>query len=212
LCMGTEVSRDAVEAARPATELADAGSPALEGREVPGLELADWIVAEESDDRVVLLRALPEPEDLGAGDIRDWELIVISTELPKADPDDSDWMLNQWSSCALTLPLDGLESALGTLDPENLPNAESTAVSLLVTEFACNSGEDAEGRVEVVELVETETTVEVVLATRPRAGAHTCPSNPATPFTLELAAPLGDRQLLNAGVLPSRTIAVPLGG
>ena len=53
------------------------------------------------------------------------------------------------------------------LDPAAIPEAGDERISLLVTESACNSGDPATGRVELVELVETESTVEIVIGVRP---------------------------------------------
>lgn len=59
----------------------------------------------------------------------------------------------------------------------------------------------------MIELIETETTVEFVLGIESRGGAQNCPSNPPTPFTLELAAELGDRTILDAGLVPARQLS-----
>lgn len=37
----------------------------------------------------------------------------------------------------------------------------------------------------------------------------TCPSNPPTPFTVDLEQPLADRTILNAAVVPARTVTLP---
>jgi hypothetical protein len=42
----------------------------------------------------------------------------------------------------------------------------------------------------------------VTLAVVPRTGAQDCQGNPDTPFTLELDAPLGDRELLDGAHSP----------
>ncbi|WP_456785723.1 hypothetical protein [Cellulomonas sp. P5_C5] len=117
-------------------------------------------------------------------------------------PDGPAWRLSAFGSCALTISYPGSGSAMLTLDPAAPPSPGSTEVALLVTEAACNSGQDADGRIEVVELRETASAVEVALAVTPRGGAHDCPSNPPTPFTIELDEPLGDRLLLDASTVP----------
>ena len=94
-----------------------------------------------------------------------------------------------------------------------LPESDDERIALLVTESACNSGGQATDRVELVELVETETTVGVVIGVRPHEDgmARTCISNPPTPFTVDLEEPLGDRAIMNAAVVPQREIALPEG-
>jgi hypothetical protein len=79
---------------------------------------------------------------------------------------------------------------------------------VLVTEHACNSGEDARGRITVAAIDEDDDSVTVTLAVRPRGGAQECPSNPETPFVIELSAPLGDRALLDGSSVPARDATV----
>jgi hypothetical protein len=42
----------------------------------------------------------------------------------------------------------------------------------------------------------------------PEADSVTCPSNPATPFSVELSQPLGDRAIVDASVVPPRPVTV----
>ena len=74
--------------------------------------------------------------------------------------------LDRATSCALRIDLGGLVEARVALDPAALPEAGDERISLLVTESACNSGDPATGRVELVELVETESTVIAVAVVR----------------------------------------------
>ncbi|MGI8999064.1 MAG: hypothetical protein ACR2GO_05090 [Candidatus Limnocylindria bacterium] len=84
------------------------------------------------------------------------------------------------------------------LDPE------MTEIGVLVTEQACNSGEDAQGRILEPEIIGGADSVTVVFAVRPRGGGQDCQSNPETPFLLTLDEPLGDRQLLDGSEDPAR--------
>ncbi len=210
-CLGTPIPAAALETPRPATELGERDHPALDGLEVPDLDLADWTVVTETDDTVVLLRELPEPQDRGAGDVRTHERITISVVDAPNIPESPAWMLTAAGECAIVRDLGDLGFGTVTLDPSQPPDPAATQVALQVTEFACNSGQDATGRVEVIELVETEETVEVVVGIQPRSGAADCQSSPPTPFVLELDAALGTRTLLDASVLPARPIALPAG-
>lgn len=120
------------------------------------------------------------------------------------------WAVVESSACTPTLALGQLSAGAITLDPSSSPDPNGKSVPLLVTELDCNSGQNAEGRVEVVRLVETVSTVEIVVGVRRAAvGAASCQGNPPTPFTVHLERPLGDRAVLNAAVVPSRAIDLP---
>jgi len=206
LCQGNEVPVQALEDPRPASELAPDAMPALDGRGVSDFDPLDWLIAQESSDRVMLMDKLAVPDDDGRGDIREYMYIVISTDAMPAQPGESEWAVVESSTCSPTLDLGELDAGRVSLDPSSLPAPESDRLALLVTEFACNSGQDASGRVELVELAETESTVEVVIGVRPSGAPASCQGNPATPFTVDLERPLGDRVILNAAVVPAREI------
>ena len=207
LCQGNEVPSQALISPKPATELTADAAPALDGRNVSDFAPIDWLIAQQSNDRVMLMNKLEVPSDQGGGDIREYEYIVISTKSMGAQSGQPAWAVVESSTCSPTLDLGHLSAAAVALDPSSPPDPESDRLVLLVTEMECNSGRDADGRVEVVELTETESTVELVLGVR-ASGAReaSCPSNPATPFTVELERPLADRVLLNAAVAPAREI------
>ncbi len=213
LCQGTPVSVQALQDARPATDLAPDVVAVLEGPLMPiEAPLSDWVIETEAAEYVVIMRRIEPPLDLGGGDVVDYDLVAISAGAEHAIPLTPPWGLDRASSCALRIDLGGLVEASVALDPDALPEAGDDRISLLVTESACNSGDPATGRVELVELVETETTVEIVIGVRPNVpddgspSVHTCQGNPATPFTVELEEPLGDRMILDAAVVPPREI------
>jgi hypothetical protein len=81
---------------------------------------------------------------------------------------------------------------------------ETTELDVLVTERACNSGEDARGRIVEPAIIPTAEAIVVVFGVIPRGGNHTCPSNPETPTRLVLPEPLGDRLLLDGSAVPPR--------
>ncbi|MBU4517720.1 MAG: hypothetical protein KJ776_15970 [Proteobacteria bacterium] len=205
-CLGTPIPADAVTDPRPATELDEDGRAALRGLEVPTIDPVEWTIASAGPEQVVLLRKLAEPEDLGAGDVRTHERMVISIVDAPNIPNSPAWMLSAHGTCALATDTPGAGTATVTLDPAQPPDPASTDVPLLVTERACNSGLDAEGRIEVASLRETDAVVEVIITVRPRGGGQDCQGNPPTPFTLTLDEPLGDRDLLDASVAPPRFI------
>ncbi len=210
LCQGNEVPLQALNNPRPASGLGPEAAPALDGRNVEQFDPAAWLIAQESRDRVMLMNRLAVPQDDGHGDVRDYMYIVISTNSMASEPGKPVWAVVESSTCTPTLDLGELRAGAVTLDPSLPPAPESNRVALLITEFDCNSGQNAEGRVEIVKLLETESTVEVVLGVRP-SGAQwaTCQGNPATPFMVDLERQLGNRAILNAAVLPAREIAAP---
>lgn len=75
-------------------------------------------------------------------------------------------------------------------------------------QVACASGEPAAGRVTLERLMEHEDRVELVIGVEtPPGDGQTCPSNPPTPFTVELDEPLGARALVDVAVYPERELA-----
>ncbi|MEV7604377.1 hypothetical protein AB0N65_02925 [Paenarthrobacter sp. NPDC089322] len=210
LCQGNKVPVYALENPRRASELAPEAAPALGGLNVEQFNPGTWLIAQESSDRVMLMNKLAAPQDSGQGDVRDYTYIVISTHSMMSEPGKPVWAVVESSTCTPTLDLGELRAGGVTLDPASPPVPESDRLALLVTESDCNSGQNAEGRVEVVNLIETESTVEVVIGVRPAiAQVASCQGNPATPFTVDLEQPLGDRAVLNAAVMPAREIAIP---
>lgn len=182
----------------PAGAVDDAGAPAFD----PSL---DWKVVHQSDDRVDLVRELDQPVDNVGGDVRTHasrtlELITDSGNVPDG------WLLTSAGPCAQRLVTDG---DLGDADLmlAETPSPGDTVVELRVVERRCASGQSAEGRIELVELTETADEVRLRIGVRPPEGSQqTCPGNPSTPFTVELSEPLGDRQIVDASVVPARPV------
>ena len=210
VCGSTPVSAQALAEAKPAIELPDEVIAALEHVNSPVTgPLSEWLIAEQTPEHVVIMRRLDTPVDLGAGDVRDYELVSISAS-PGAMPLTPPWGVDTATNCTPRIdPGTGIEASMA-LDPDDLPGPDSERIALLVTEHACNGGSPATGRVELVALVETATTVEVVIGVRPHFDdmARTCISNPPTPFAIDLEQPLGDRAIMDAAVVPQREITV----
>jgi hypothetical protein len=167
-----------------------------------------WMVAEQTADRLVLLR----PMDVDSQDPlidRDHEVVGIG----RVDDESlsSDWMVMSHGSCALTLDLDGLTVPSIRLDPASRPNPSDTELHLLVTEPSCNSGQNAKGRVEIVAVDESEDAIALIIGIRPKTGWADCPSNPATRVTVSLEAPLGDRVIFNATLAQPVPLTFPAG-
>jgi hypothetical protein len=161
-----------------------------EGEGLPG---EGWIRAAQTDD-VVLFVARAQ----GMA----WSMVKVERR-------DGVWSTDGYGACNLQPDVpDGMNLAVFRLSPDAELMPETTEVDLLVTELACNSGQDARGRIRVLDLVPAADTVTVIIAVVPRPGGHDCPGNPATPFTLSLPEPLGDRVILDGSEVPPRDAAL----
>ncbi|MDF0512482.1 hypothetical protein PX701_02495 [Agromyces sp. H3Y2-19a] len=212
-CQGVEVTAGALDERTPASSLPSELAALLEDSPVvPIDDLDDWFVAVSSDDHVVLMRELEPPVDLGGGDVRDFDLFSASAS-PGAMPIDDVWGVDVSTSCTPRIDLGGRGEAMLALDPDALPDPGDREIAMLATERSCNSGRPATGRIEVIDVVETDTAVELVVGVVPNGdGAYTCQSNPPTPFTVALERELGDRVLLDASVVPAHEIVAPAAG
>nr|WP_062341299.1 hypothetical protein [Herbidospora sakaeratensis] len=180
----------------PATRLGADGRAALRGTEVHApADLAAWHIVEESPDRVALIGEIEQPDAPDFGDSTHQYLLI-----ERFGPNNG-WHLRTSTRCSLHRVFPGLDDA-----DLALGSAAGTRLNLLVTERACASGQPAVGRVELVELEETDREVRVAVAVRPKIGGATCQGNPPTPFTVELSRTLGDRSVVNVGVHPARRL------
>jgi hypothetical protein len=204
LCQGTRVPGDVLTDGATADQLGDEASAALDGASVPEIEPEQWRVLTESATQVYLIRELTEPRD-NDGERRTHELMGIE-RTDQTEEGGEGWQLWQHGDCALRYDLGGLGDAIVALDPDNPPDPASSQVHLLVTEAACASGKPADGRVTLERRAQLEDRVELVIGVEIQPGAHDCPSNPPTPFTVELDEPLGDRTLLDVAVYPEREL------
>jgi len=163
---------------------------------------AAWIVVEQSDSVVALLRPLGGLIHDGGG-LLDHELSVA-----RRVPADGLWVAER-STCGLRRDADPLAHADVRVSPDALTPAARAAseLELLVTERSCNSGEDAEGRVEVVTLEERADEIVVWIAVRPRDGVLLCPGNPLTRFVVALDAPVGDRDIVDGSMVLRHEVA-----
>ena len=203
LCLQHTIDADVLKAATPVADLTgDAATVLAEAQSDDGTPLtldpnAGWVLAGQEDESLLIIRPLAKGEAEGYGPPgSDHEIIEIS-RLHGTNTDPSAWYVTGNSVCPLTIDLGGLTVPTVGLDPTHMPSSDTTELNLLVTERECNSGQDADGRVKLVSLDETDDTVTVTIGVMSRGGDQTCPSNPATPFTVKLAAPLGDRTLMD---------------
>lgn len=191
----------------PADAVDDVGDPAFDDADIGDADETSWRIVRATDDRVELLRELDDPQDLGDGDVRTHEVRVAERITGTTNVPDGTWMLTASGPCTPRVVLgNDLGEADLTLAADPSPDART--LELLVHERACASGQPADGRIEVVSLDETPGQVRLLLGVRPLDGAQTCPSNPPTPFTVELAEPLGTREVVDASVVPARPLRV----
>ena len=202
-CLDHDIEAAVLNAATPVSELTgEAATMVAEAQNDLGEPLkldpdAGWVLAGQGDESLLIIRPFAAGEVVDGGPPNsDHEIIEIS-RLHGTNTDPNAWYITANSVCPLTIDLGGLSVPSVALDPAHLPDAASTDVQLLVTERECNSGQTADGRVKLVSLVETEESVTVTVGVKPRGGDQTCPSNPATPYTVKLAAPLGERTLID---------------
>jgi len=206
-CGGSVYDADELADAPPASSLTGGPAGAVDDLGDPAFDpTLDWSVVHQDDGRVDLVRELEEPFDNGGGDIRTHESSSLERITGSSNVPDGTWMLMSAGPCAPRLVDDtGLEVADVTL--ADTPAPEDSTLDLLIQERACASGQDADGRIEV-DLAETATQVRLRVGVRPLPGGQNCPSNPGTPFTVELAEPLGDREVVDASVVPARPVTV----
>lgn len=165
---------------------------------------AGWGVAARSDDEVVLLRAVDGGPAAAGGDTH--EALRLAPAPSELQDGSGRWFVWSAGSCTLrTSDALGREADVRLADT---PSPEDTELTLLVNERQCASGRDAEGRIDLDELTLTEDEVRVRVSVRPAGGDQECPGNPWTPFTLDLGEPLGDRTVVDAGLVPATPLAV----
>jgi hypothetical protein len=208
LRQGTPVPASVLADGATADQLGPEAAAALEGASVPEVDPEQWRVLTETSTQVYLIRELPEPRDSDDGERRTHELLGIEWT-DQTEEGGEGWQLWRHGDCALRYDLGDLGGAIVALDPDNSPDPTSATVHLLVTEAACASGKPADGRVTLERLVEREDRVEVVVAVEPLPGdGQNCPSNPPTPFTVELDESLGERTLVDVAVYPERELVL----
>lgn len=187
--------------AGPAGATDDAGSRAFDPSE-------DWRVVHQSEDRVDLVRKLDEPFDNGGGDIRSHESRTLERITGATNVPDGTWLLTSAGPCTQRLATTGNLGEADLTLPRP-PEPDSSTLDLFVHERACASGQNAEGRIELVSIEETTDQVRLHIGVSPRGGGQDCQGNPPTPFTVELSEPLGDRQVVDASVVPARPVTAP---
>lgn len=122
---------------------------------------------------------------------------------PVGEDGASTWSVEDADVCQPELALGVARGGEWELDSSaGEPTAESTRLSLLVTERACASGQAPDGRIREPFVREAEDWVGIGWAIEPLTGGQDCQGNPSVPVTVTLERPLGDRVLLDLGTFP----------
>jgi hypothetical protein len=212
LCSGLQVSREALDARLPLSEIDEQGRIALaeavwdDGSPIDLAPEDGWYVVTSTDDMVAVMRDVDVVQDLVSPGIDPDREVQTVSRVENASNLEPGWYGSSRGPCALTLDLG--DRTVPGIEFQMPPDAESNELRLLVTEQSCNGGADAAGRVEVLNLEETDSQVRLILGVRPRGGLNACPGHPATPFAVNLSEPLGDREVLHAGLADPRPLAV----
>jgi hypothetical protein len=131
----------------------------------------------------------------------DWFWIEVTA-------DGSGWKPGSMGTCELRVVLSTeFGPASWALNPAfGSPSADTTELQILVWERACSSGSPATGRMSAPVIDYGADTVTITIGVRPlqvEPGAGlSCPMPPGTPASVRLSEPLGERTLLDGGVLP----------
>jgi hypothetical protein len=183
---GAELGEDAAAAAMRA-ELAGGGDPQL--------PRSGWHRVAGSDSRAQFVaRGVGTP----------WVSIAV-------EKGPSGWTLDSAGECHLAVLVGaGVGHATWWLDPAAGPVGPATRqLQALVHEDACASGRAPVGRVVPPLIAYGDDAVVVVLGVVPLPGDQDCPGAPPAPYTIDLREPLGNRALLDGGVVPPRDATKP---
>lgn len=164
--------------------LAQARDPAIYPRQ-------GWVRVLSRPDRAVFLA--PGPRETP------WLMVV-------AVPGTVEWQVDSFGACQLGLALpEDVLAGEWWLDPAfPAPQPDDVTVRAIVRERACASGRSPVGRVLDPIVVYGREEIQVTIPIRRRPGPNDCAGDVNIAYLIELDEPIGDRALLDAGVLPPR--------
>jgi hypothetical protein len=182
---GAELGGDAAAAALR-TVLAEGGDPQL--------PRSGWHRVAASDSRAQFVaRGVGTP----------WVVIAVENG-------PSGWSMDLAGECRLTVVIPaGLNLASWWIDPAaGVPGPEATTLKVLVHE---QCGRSAEGRIAAPAVIYQPDAIIVVFGVvKPSGGQDTiCLDSPPTRYEVVLTEPLGQRRLLDGGVVPPRDATKP---
>jgi len=120
------------------------------------------------------------------------------------------WAFATGGFCLPEVLLERRVSALWTL-PSNAARPQEATVQfvVLVTDRICTGGQPVGARLLPPVITYTEGSVFIVFSARPYQGLTTCEGKPPTEALVHLREPLGNRNLLDAGVFPPADPTTP---
>ena len=123
------------------------------------------------------------------------------------------WTLDLAGECGLVVVLGpGIGPAAWWLDPAaGLPGPETREFTALVQEQSCAGGRPPDGRIAAPLVVYRPDAVIVVFGVVPLPGGQDCQGSPPGKVRIVLTEPLGQRRLLDGGVVPPRDATKPPG-
>jgi hypothetical protein len=202
-CYGVKTTIAGFESAPSVAELRDDPGAAAFADLVGDLE--GWRAVVIEGTRLGAIRVLDPPDTLD-GDVRDHERVMVELIGDAAGPDVSNgWMMTSAGPCVLRAELGHLGPASVFLDGDGSLDPNTSKLDLLVVEQSCASGQSATGRVQV-DVDATADEIRLLVGVEPAEGAQTCPSNPATPVTVDLDEPIGDRRVVDVSRYPEREV------
>lgn len=120
------------------------------------------------------------------------------------------WGLASGGSCTPSLVIEGRVPATWVLAHDQpAPNRGTNVITALVTDQGCTGGEPVGDRLLPPFVTYTEASVYIVFTARPHQGLTTCEGKPPTAALVQLREPLGNRDLLDAGVFPAAAPRAP---
>ena len=122
----------------------------------------------------------------------------------------ANWTPAGGGACRPEVLLEDQSPATWTLQPNRpAPGRSTMEFTALVTETACTGGEPVDRRLLPPSITYTDDAVLIVFAASPLQGIATCQGIAPTEAVVRLREPLGDRQLLDAGVFPPAEPVAP---
>ena len=100
----------------------------------------------------------------------------------------------------------GLRTVEMRLDRTNPPDSDSTTLHLLVRQNGCASGRPGAERMPKPEVIESATEIRIAMGVIPPTGAQNCLGHGFDPITIKLAAPIGQRKIVDGLFLPPRPL------
>ncbi|WKN49877.1 hypothetical protein [Nocardioides sp. Arc9.136] len=113
------------------------------------------------------------------------------------------WSAEGWGDCGLR-PL--LPDGASWARVERYRSTGPTSLAVEVSEVECTSGRAPDPFLREPAVVETAESVVLTWTSTPAEGGQRCPGNPWTTVLVELAEPLGSREVLDGSVHPPRRL------